>query len=136
MTYENFLIKLKKYQPYEELASEKICLLNSVSVLNTCNTYKYDFETSDGIKYEVKADEMSLRTNNFFIEFIGYGKPSGITTTEAKFYILTDTKIYYLIDVDELKKICIDKPILTTADGKTMGHIVKRAVIKENSIII
>ena len=108
MTYENFLIKLKKYQPYEELASEKICLLNSVSVLNTCNTYKYDFETSDGIKYEVKADEMSLRTNNFFIEFIGYGKPSGITTTEAKFYILTDTKIYYLIDVDELKKICID----------------------------
>lgn len=136
MTYENFLIKLKKYQPYEELASEKICLLNSVSVLNTCNTYKYDFETSDGIKYEVKADEMSLRTNNFFIEFIGYGKPSGITTTEAKFYILTDTKIYYLIDVDELKKICIDKPILTTRDGLTMGHIVKRAVIKENSIII
>ena len=121
MTYENFLIKLKKYQPYEELASEKICLLNSVSVLNTCNNYKYDFETSDGIKYEVKADEMSLRTNNFFIEFIGYGKPSGITTTEAKFYILTDTKIYYLIDVDELKKICIDKPILTTRDGLTMG---------------
>ena len=136
MTYENFLIKLKKYQPYEELASEKICLLNSVSVLNTCNTYKYDFETSDGIKYEVKADEMSLRTNNFFIEFIGYGKPSGITTTEAKFYILTDTKIYYLIDVEALKKLIITCPILTTADGETMGHIVKKAVIKENSIII
>jgi hypothetical protein len=136
MTYENFLIKLKKYKPYEETASEKICLLNSVSVLNTCNNYRYDFETSDNIKYEVKTDEMSLRTNNFFIEVVGYGKPSGIATTEAKFYILSDTKIYYLIDVEALKKIIIDKPILTTRDGLTMGHIVKREIIKTNSIII
>jgi hypothetical protein len=136
MTYENFLIKLKKYQPYEETASEKICLLNSVSVLNFNNNYKYDFETSDNIKYEVKADEMALKTGNFFIEFLGYGKSSGIATTEAKFYIISDTKIYYLIDVEALKKIIIDKPILTTRDGLTMGHIVKRNIIKENSVLI
>ena len=103
MTYEFFLIKLKQYQPYEEIASKKICVLNGVSVLNTCNNYRYDFQTSDNIKYEVKCDEASLKTGNFFIEFIGYGKPSGITTKEAKFYILTDTKIYYLINVEELK---------------------------------
>ena len=136
MTYEKNLTKLKKYQPFEVIASEKICLLNGVTVLNTCNNYCYDFQTSDGIKYEVKTDEASLRTNNFFIEFLGYGKPSGITTTKANFYILSDTKIYYLIEVEELKKICINTYNLTTADGETMGHIVKKQVIKNNSIII
>jgi hypothetical protein len=84
----------------------------------------------------VKADEMALKTGNFFIEVVGYGKPSGITTTEANFYIISDTEIYYLIDVEILKKVIIDKPILTTQDGLTMGHIVKRNIIKENSILI
>jgi hypothetical protein len=79
---------------------------------------------------------MALKTGNFFIEFLGYGKSSGIATTEAKFYIISDTKIYYLIDVEALKKIIIDKPILTTRDGLTMGHIVKRNIIKENSVLI
>ena len=43
MTYENVLLKLKQYQPYEEIAAEKISLLNGVSVLNICNIYRYDF---------------------------------------------------------------------------------------------
>ena len=29
------------------------------------------------MKYEVKTDELSLKTNNLFIEFEGYKKPSG-----------------------------------------------------------
>ena len=80
---------------------------------------------SDNKIYEVKTDEASLRTNNYFIEFVGYGKSSGIATTEAEYYILTDTKIYYLINV-ELKTICIDKPILTTRDGLIVGFKIKK----------
>lgn len=136
MSYEFFLKQLIKYKPFEEISSNKICILNNVSILNYNNDNKYDFETSDEKKYEVKADEMSLKTNNFFIEFIGYGKASGVSVSEADYYILTDTNIYYLIDIEILKKIIIDKPILTTKDKSTYGYIVKRSVISENSIII
>ena len=30
-----------------------------------CNNYKYDFKTSHNLKYEVKTEPMSLKTNNF-----------------------------------------------------------------------
>jgi len=136
MSYEFFLKQLVKYKPFEEISSDKICIINKVSILNTNDDNKYDFQTTDEKKYEVKCDERALTTNNYFIEFIGYGKPSGISVSEADYYILTDTNIYYLIDIEILKKIIIGKPILTTKDKSTYGYIVKRSIISENSIII
>ena len=71
MSYNDFLDKLTKYTPYELIAADKICCLKFVSVSGICKNYKYDFMTSDNnIKYEVKTDEMSLKTNNIFIEFM------------------------------------------------------------------
>ena len=55
---------------------------------------KYDFMTSDFITYEVKADVMSLATNNFFIEFKKGNHNTGILTTESIFHIITNTKKY------------------------------------------
>lgn len=136
MSYNEFLFKLKKYQPFEVLAGLKICKLNETTILNTCNNNKYDFQTSDDFKYEVKTDEMSLKTNNFFIEFMGYGKPSGIAITEAEFYIINDTIIYYLIDTDILKQLVKNTRIFKTKDGKTSGHLLTRKILEENSYIL
>ena len=136
MSYNKFLINLRKYQPFEIIAGLKICKLNNVNILNTCNNNKYDFQTDDNLKYEVKADAMSLKTNNFFIEFYGYNKPSGIATTEANFYIITDTNIYYLIDVTKLKDITKKCKIFKTKDGNTSGHLIGREMLILNSIII
>jgi hypothetical protein len=110
--------------------------LNNVNILNTCNNNKYDFQTDDNLKYEVKTDEMSIKTNNFFIEFGGYDKPSGIAITEAEFYIINDTSIYYLIDVCLLKQLVKKARIFKTKDGKTSGHLLSRDELQSNSKII
>jgi hypothetical protein len=136
MSYNEFLYKLKKYQPFEVVAGLKICKMNDVNILNTCNNNKYDFQTDDNLKYEVKTDEMSIKTNNFFIEFLGYGKPSGIATTEAEFYIINDTSIYYLIETDKLKELVLNTRIFKTKDGKTSGHLLSRTVLEQNSFIL
>ena len=61
----NFYKNLKKFQQYEEEAAARIEKINKVKVLNYCNDNKYDFLTSDNLKYEVKTEPASLRTNNF-----------------------------------------------------------------------
>ncbi len=132
----NFYINLKKYQPYEKEAAKRVEQLNNVHVQNFNNDKYYDFLTSDNIKYEVKTEPSSLKTNNFFIEFKAYGIPSGITTTHADYYIICDTVTYYLIDTNKLKSLIKDKKIISTYDKLTFGHLIKTQIIKDNSIII
>ena len=84
----------------------------------------------------MKTEPASLKTNNFFIEFEGYGKPSGINITEADYYIINDTITYYLIRVSKLKLLIKDKKIISTYDKLTFGHLIKTQIIKDNSIII
>ena len=67
----------------------------SIVMEQNAENYKnvnYDFMTSDLTTYEVKADEMSLNTNNFFIEFKKGNMRTGILTSGATFHIITNTK--------------------------------------------
>ena len=129
---------MERFKPYEIEAAKRIIKLNSVEVKKWCNNYKYDFKTSDNLKYEVKTEPMSLKTGNFFIEFYGYGKETGITTTKANFYIISDTINYYLINVNVLKEIIDNNkfPMQKTRDKTTIGYLVSKNIIIENSIII
>ena len=136
MSYSKFEENLKIYEPYEDIAGKKICKLNNVNILNKCKNYKYDFQTDDNLKYEVKTDKMSLSTGNFFIEFRGYNKFSGIITTLADHYIINDTNTYYLIPVIKLREITENRKELNTKDGSTSGYIINRATLSANSIII
>ena len=92
-TYKAFLENVDKYHIYEIIASEKICLLHNTHLKSFNNDYRYDFKTCDKLRYEVKTDELSLKTNNLFIEFESYKKPSGISITKANYYIFSDTWI-------------------------------------------
>lgn len=134
--YQQFIENLKKFQPYEAEASQRIEKLNKVKVINFNDDNKYDFMTTDHLKYEVKTEPASIKTNNFFIEFKGYGKPSGITTTEADYYIISDTINYYLISVCSLKILVENARIITTKDKSTYGYLIKTKLIKDNSILI
>ena len=134
--YQQFIKNLKKFQPYEVEAAQRIEKLNKVKVINFNDDNKYDFLTSDNLKYEVKTEPASIKTNNFFIEFLGYNKPSGITTTEANYYIISDTINYYLISVDKLKILVENARIITTKDKLTYGYLIKTKLIKDNSILI
>ena len=134
--YQQFIKNLKKFQPYEVEAAQRIEKLNKVKVINFNDDNKYDFLTSDNLKYEVKTEPASIKTNNFFIEFLGYNKPSGITTTDADYYIISDTINYYLISVDKLKILVENARIITTKDKLTYGYLIKTKLIKDNSILI
>lgn len=57
-------------------------------------------------KVEVKSDYIAHRTGNVFIEFSSRGKPSGISTTEADYWLYRIDKINCcaLWDVNHLKE--------------------------------
>ena len=131
-TYKAFLENVDKYHIYEIIASEKICLLNNTQFIKFNNDYRYDFKTSDKIKYEVKTDELSLKTNNLFIEFESYKKTSGISISKANYYIFSDTIDYHLIETQKLKTILSNienKKIVSTKDKLTFGYLVRKEVI-------
>ena len=136
MSYQQFLINLQKYKPYEFIAQGRICSLFNTEILNVCCNKDYDFETTQKIKYELKTDEKSLTTGNFYIEYQGYNKLSGITTTKADYYILSNTKEYYLIDVGILRALTKNKPTRATKDGSTLGYIINKNLIIKHSIEI
>ena len=133
-----FYQNLERFKPYEIEAAKRIIQLNNTEILKWCNNYKYDFKTADNLKYEVKTDPMSLKTGKFFIEFYGYGKETGITTTKANFYIISDTINYYLINVNVLKDLIMNKnfKMQKTRDKTTIGYLISKNTIIENSIII
>ena len=131
-TYDAFLKNVFKYHIYEIISSEKICLLNDTKVVKFNNDYRYDFKTLDKIKYEVKTDVMSLKTNNSFIKFESYKKASGISISKSNYYIFCDTIDYYLIEINNLKTILSNienKKIVSTKDKLTFGYLIKKQLI-------
>ena len=63
---------------------------------------------SDGKKIEVKYDRMAHLTGNIFVEVYSMDKPSGISTTQANYWIFViDKKDYAIIlNVKKLKELC------------------------------
>lgn len=131
--YKKFV---KPFEKYEVEAANRIKNKYNVDIVNFNNDNRYDFIDSNNVKYEVKYDGYSNISNNCFIEFIGYGKPSGISVTESKYYIITDGNQYLLIETDKLKKLIVNWPSKFTKDGLTAGYIISKTIIINNSIII
>ena len=68
----------------------------------------YDLTLENGITIECKCDERAEDTKNICIETHCDGKESGILTTSADFWIVTDNVKAYLIETTELRK-CIEE---------------------------
>ena len=137
----NFQELLKLGREHEQEAIKRIEILNNSKCMmqqdeTNFKCIHYDFLTSDGLKYEVKADFMSDKTNNCFIEFLdGRNKISGITISDANFYIIYTHQLYLMISIEKLKELTINKDIRRGKDG-TKGYIINWELIKSNSIII
>ena len=127
---------LKENKIFEQIAADKVCKLNNTTIVKFNNTNAYDFITSDNTTYEVKADHRAIQTSNFFIEYLGYNKPSGLSTTKADYYILSDTKYYFMIRTDVLKLLCKGKYSAKTPDNSSIGFLISRYDIIKNSVII
>ena len=144
MVSQEYIDKLAFGRKYEIICQDKIKNKHNVSIVmeqnaeNYRNVY-YDFMTSDLTTYEVKADEMSLNTNTFFIEFKKGNTRTGILTSDATFHIITNTKKYYLIETAALRKLVFQNRIKykqgRTKDN-TVGFLVPTCDIIELSEVI
>ena len=148
-----FRKQLEDNRPYEDIAIQKaikhfdkespdepLKLLRRPDDANY-NLWKFDGEIGNGsklTKLEVKTDHKSVATGNLFIEYFGYGKPSGIAITEADYYIINDTVDYYMISVARLFRIIerydeVGKlkrvECKSTSKHVTKGYIVRKAVV-------
>ena len=132
-----FKQKLAHGQLWEDKAKLFITQYKNVEVVEEQNkdnysTMHYDFKTSDGISYEVKADKRSFSTGNFFIEYSGYGKPTGIRITTADKHILTDEQQFYIIRTSKIIKLLRDN---TYKDGYVKGSDTWGSLIPKADII-
>ena len=100
-------------------------------------TKLYDFKTSDGIKYEVKGDRRSVETKNFFIEYKGYDKKSGISIATADKWMLLYDNSFYVITQPDLFNLC-NKEIrrVSNKEKNTWGKLVKVSDVEPYAVII
>jgi len=135
---ENFYeTKVKPFLKFEIEASERIKNKFNVEIVSFNDDNKYDFIDANNIKYEVKCDKYSNISGNFFIEFKGYHKNSGISNTKANYYIITNEDNYYMILTEKLLKLCKKYGnVRNTKDKLTFGYIINCNIIICNSIII
>jgi hypothetical protein len=118
---------------------------NGGKLITKNNDNKYDAiieYNGNKITYEIKTDVFcapNFDTGNIFIEIECRGKESGLSVTEAKWfvtYFLYLNEIWF-IETDKLKKILIenDFPISEQngdLNSNTKGYLIKRKDIQEN----
>jgi len=61
-----------------------------------------------GYKVEVKCDRMAHKTGNIYVEVYSRGKKSGISTTEADYwlYIVENKQVMFIIPIEKLRELC------------------------------
>jgi hypothetical protein len=103
-------------ETYEQLFANIIHkrLPGSVATKMRGNFKKFDFNVEWTNKngkrlttpIEVKADRKALETGNIVIEYEGYGRPSGISTTTAVYwaYFVEGTRDLYFIPVKWIRE--------------------------------
>ena len=137
---EYFKKQLFDAQKYERIAADKVCKKDNVTVTHFCTTYKYDFETSNDITYEVKHDKASVYTGNFFIEFISDDKPSGISISEAHYHVLISGDKYYLIKTSDIRQLIDNEEYFRIGNvnitNKTKGFLFKIDTLTKYSQLI
>ena len=106
----NFIPLLAIGNYYEKLALKRLLSHYNYKekpkiILN--NDSRYDIKLNKRT-FEVKADIKAVQTGNIFIEYMNNNKLSGISITEAKYYLIIiphEVEIYILIKVRKLKTL-------------------------------
>jgi hypothetical protein len=94
---------------------------------------KYDIKLTIGDKfrtYEIKTDLMCGYTGNFALEYECRGKPSGIVTTEADYWIYKLDDGFYQISVERLKYLIDEAKYFRMVSGGDKGSHTKMFLFK------
>lgn len=132
-TFDRDLARGKKY---EQIVLEAIQQKYSKAFIEDGYCKEWDIyipELSFGI--EVKSDKKSIDTGNIVIEIEFNGKPSALSTTKSKYWVIYDGYDYKWFLVDDIKK-CIEENNLRFATfiGKGDIHSKKAYLIKKETL--
>lgn len=140
----DFKTDLKISQKTEKQISEFLFSKFGIKTLEFCNNKDYDLKVDIpklGIKtIEIKEDFSCQRTGNVGLEYECRGKPSGIETSKADYYLYKvhkpdGVKSLYIISTDKLKKMVENKLFFRTVVGGDVGSGSKNYLFKLNIII-
>ena len=97
---------------------------------------EFDFYLPDiNSSVELKTDKKSNYTGNFVVETYHYGKPSGITTTTADFWVFWDGKEYCWITPDQIKNLILIEGIDQVRFVGNGDTVQKRAYLVPKALI-
>jgi hypothetical protein len=126
---------------YWEVQAQKVIikyLKESVHVIEICNDYKYDFRLSNNITYKCKMNSNRL---NIFVEYLQFGRPSGISITQTDYYIFIIpnpiSDYFLLIQTDDLKELVKKKMYKKDyVDDNKSGYIMDYHILMKYAIDI
>lgn len=133
MAYYNFYKDLEVGKQTEKEALEQLSRHTKYDAVEFNNDKKYDIKLTLGDKfqtYEVKTDLMCGSTGNFALEYECRGKPSGIVTTEADYWIYKLDDGFYLISVERLKYLIDEAKYFRMVSGGDRGSNTKMFLFK------
>lgn len=90
-------------------------------------------ETGDAV--EIKFDERSDATGNFFIETSYNGNPSGIAATKASWWALVDATHIYWVPPDVLRYIIQERRCRTCRYTGKDGTVVESYLLKKTALV-
>ena len=133
---EQFLIGLQEEKSFYGII-RKQCP-HAVKIEGKFKEFDFYLPTLDQ-KIELKSDRKSNYTGNFVVETYHYGKPSGIITTTADFWVFSDGHFYYWITPKKIKEIILVEGIRQArfiGNGDTVkkrAYLVPKIKISENA---
>ena len=149
-TKEKFMDDLQSGKRVEKMILDVIVAYygDGVKLITTIDDTYCDFVLSNNLMYKVIYDGKSYKTGNIYIEYSAYGKDSGITTTQAHYYIIVipkyETEIlidcnftFALISVERIKDLInmgfYKNHINIFLNG---GYVFDKKVILDNCILL
>ena len=101
---ENFPIKLKQGEDCEQELLAILLQLYPMAKKMEGNHKAFDFLIPElDMRLELKFDVMARDTNNWAIEVMCMGKPSGLLTTEAQIWIQAHEDAFYFMNTGRLR---------------------------------
>lgn len=138
-------------QHFEELAIKRLLTFYNFDnpKIKRNDDKRYDVKIIDKGKrhtYEFKTDIKAIDTNNLYIEYMSNNVLSGISSTNAKNYVIiipydTDKPLMLLIKVNVLKELIIKEQYFLNLKGNeknnfTAGYLFKLETLLKHSKLI
>jgi hypothetical protein len=136
---DKFKKDLEHGQAGEELFMTQVLEKEGYTLVNYNNDYRWDIKTlkNNAPNYwEVKMDDKSVHTGNFYIECQSYGKSSGIMTSQSQYFVIMVPSLdeAYLFNTKKLREYLVSNKTSIVAGGDDMAT--RGFLINKNSLIL